>query len=375
MWLFSPEQWTDMRLSKHHYASALARAGNRVFFIEPGNKISKQIKITEVEPGLKVVNHPLLARGWGKLPYFLYRLLLLREVNFLKKHLGGAPDVAWCFDPLRVVELNMLQKSLCIYHPVDQFDEKILTRYPLKTKFAFSTMPVEVEKLKQNGFQAFFITHGLNPAFANFAQQKLAALEKPLVNKTETELPIKVGFSGNLLGEAYDRETMRAIIEANPDCEFHFWGKTENPKNYIRLGSYNPEFIAYLKSSKNCVVHGIVSTEALAAGLNEMDMVWVIWKNTSHPQWNENTNPHKMMEYISTGLPVMSHYMSIYKNYEWLDMAKQGATLDDYLLLFKKVKHKALQLRSSGRGADKEKLNFALSNTYKNHVKQIEALI
>lgn len=375
IWIFSPEQWTNMRLSKHHYASALARLGNKVFFIEPGNKTSRQVQLTEVEPNLQVVNYPLMARGWGKLPYLLYRIFMKREINFLKRNLGGAPDVAWCFDPLRLTHLNALVKSICIYHPVDQFDETFLALYPIKTKIAFTTMPVEVEKLRRNGFEAFFITHGLNPAFSKIAATKLQILDQGDTKLAAHDKPLQVGFSGNLLGEAYDREAMRAIIEAYPNCTFHFWGKIKNPDNYIRLGNYHPEFIDFLQSSKNCVVHGIVSSDELAAGLNEMDMLWLIWKHSSHPQWNENTNPHKVMEYLSTGLPVLSHYMTIYKNNKWMYMAKPGATVKEYLTLFESMRQKALQNNEAMRGSQKEQIQFALSHTYELHIKTMEQLI
>lgn len=375
IWLFSPEQWSDMRLSKHHYAEALAQRGNRVYFFEPGNTRSAKIELTRRSEHLTVVNYPLKARGWGKLPAFLYSVLIEREINSLRKGGIPAPDLVWCFDPLRAAHLSHFRKALTVYHPVDQFDEAFVTRYQVNPDVAFSTMEKVRDKMLQRGWNALFLHHGLAQDFAIKARERLEAIRSGSYRNAVENTRLKVGFSGNLLGEAAGREEMKSIIESNPDCDFHFWGRVRNEASYIQLGSHHPEFIQFLESRQNVVLHGPVNSTSLAEGLHQMNMLWMIWKKGDHSQWNAYTNPHKVMEYLSTGVPVLTHFMYTYRDTSLLHMSPPGATINDQLQLFNMISREIRENGSEEVERMRLRIEFALDHTYERLLDTAEAFI
>lgn len=360
-------------MSKHHYAEALARRGNEVYFLEPGNLTSKKVSLNKLEENLTIVNYPLKARGWGKLPGFLFRLLIGIEIRNILKAGIPVPDVVWCFDPLRAVHLGSFKKAITIYHPVDQFGDSFLDRYSVKPHLVFSSMKKETEKMRRRGWNAFFLHHGLAGIFAQKAAERIQSIDNGSF-KNESGRQIRVGFSGNLLGEASDREVMKKIIESNADCEFHFWGKIKNEDSYINLGNHHPEFLDFLNSQNNVKVHGVVNTQALAEGLFEMNMLWMIWKTNGHKQWNEHTNPHKVMEYLACGVPAVTHYMHTYADLGLLHMAPVNAGQEDIIRMFTRVKDMV-----HGISLEKEKvkarIEFALSHTYDQLLHSAEEII
>jgi hypothetical protein len=168
---------------------------------------------------------------------------------------------------------------------------------------------------------------------------------------------------------------MKKIIECNPDCEFHFWGKTKNEASYISLGNHHPEFLDFLDRQSNVKVHGVVNTQALAEGLFDMNILWMIWKNNDHKQWNEYTNPHKVMEYLSCGVPVVSHYMHTYADLQLLYMARLNAGQEDFLRIFAAAKDKVRSGDASEKRMMKERIKFALSHTYDQLLDSAEEII
>lgn len=352
-----------MRLSKHHYATTLAHNGSKVYFLEPAIKGLKHVQQEVIKPGLTVIRYPMIARGWGKLPGFIFELLSKIEMKQLIKQIGY-PDVVWCFDPLRLVQMTTFKKSLKIYHPVDQFDKMLLRKYKIKPDICFSTMNSEVDMLRKNGLNAFLIWHGLSNEFKNLALKRLEQLKSGSFN-IDAGAQIDVGFCGNLGGDAIDRSVMRKVIVTNPDCLFHFWGKFD-----VKDDAEKMEFVAFLQQQPNVKLYGAVQPEELATYLQEMKMFWVIWRNDGHPQWNQFTNPHKIVEYLSTGVPVVTHYMDMYASNQLLEMLPKDSDSTVFVGLFKSVKEGI----KAENGTDKmiKRISFALANSYESHISSIE---
>ena len=368
IFIFSPEPWSNMRLSKHHYAETLAQLGNQVFFLEPANQNGTKISLTEINDKLQVVNYPLKAKGWGKLPGWIYRFLVQREMNMLESKLG-TPDIVWCFDPIKLVHLSTFSKAFKIYHPVDQFDPVFLNAYKFKVDIAFSTMQKEVALLKSLGYKAYFVQHGLSAVFEPYAQKRLQDLNVGgLPVQSET---IQIGFAGNLMGDALDRQTIHSVIEQHQDCHFRFWGKYDSGTS-----SGNNEkaaFIEFLQQASNVSLLGAIPTVELARQMQDIDMFWVCWKKSDSPVWNENTNPHKIIEYLSTGVPVVSHYMHTYKDSKLIYMIHEQDGGEEYLRLFSRVKN---ELRvNEFPEIKKQRIQYALDNMYIQQVHKIASYI
>lgn len=360
-----------MRLSKHHYAEALATLDNEVFFLEPASISRTDIKLTEIRKNLHVVNYPLKAKGWGKLPGFIYKFLVHREMKMLVAKLGE-PDLVWCFDPIKLVHLSSFKKAYKIYHPVDQFDQIFLNKYRYHFDIAFSTMQKETDLLKCMGYKAHFIQHGLSKEFEPFARKRLLDIDTHDWSSNDAT-KANIGFAGNLLGDALDRDVMREVIENNPDCQFHFWGKYENNDGSKHINERMSSFIEFLKSKKYVTLYGAVSTSDLAHQMQSMDMFWVYWKKSDSTVWNAHTNPHKIVEYLSTGMPVISHFMHTYKDSNLLYMMEEQESGSAFIRLFQTVKSK-LQHTESGL-LKKQRIQYALENLYDNQVSKIASYI
>lgn len=371
IFLFSPEPWSYMRLSKHHYAEALASMGNTVYFLEPANRTATKIVVSEINKNLFVVNYPLKAKGWGKLPGWLYKSWVSAEMKMLKNKLG-LPDVVWCFDPIKLVHLSVFSTAYKIYHPVDQFDPIFLNRYTPKFDIAFSTMQKEVDILRAKGYDAHFVQHGLSPVFEPYAKSRLQDLAHNS-SKSFQVTPIKVGFAGNLLGDALDGETMKFVIENNKDCHFYFWGKYDFDVNHNSLDDGVIRFVEFLKSASNVTLNGAVPTMELSKQYQAMDMFWVCWKKSDSPLWNAYTNPHKILEYLSTGIPVVTHFMHAYANTGLIYMIGEHEGGKEYANLFQSVKSNLEQIETNELKS--KRIQYALSNIYHMHIEEIAVYI
>ena len=105
--------------------------------------------------------------------------------------------------------------------------------------------------------------------------------------------------------------------------------------------------------------------------MKEADMFWLCWNIGVNTLW-DGSNSHKILEYLSTGAPVVSHYVSSYKNSESLYMLPE-INNSGYVQLFSKIIEKVKE------GEPKEmienRLRFAIENAYQKNVEKIELLV
>ncbi len=359
-----------MKLSKHHYALELAGMGHLVYFFEPANLKSEGVKKIELTRNLWMVNYPLRARGRGKLPQLIYSTLLHLEVKWLLKQLRLQPDIVWCFDSERLNRLRYFNTAVKIFHPVDFFGDKILLDTP-DFDISLSPMQKQVDALKQKGYPSYFVNHGLSAEFIPYAN----ARQRDEIADGNVLQRIRAGYVGNLLSEPPDREAMKKVIEQNPNVDFHFWGsyesKTSNLANFDR--PYVFSFVEYLKSCPNVSLHGPLDTAGLAKAIQDMDMFWICWDITRpDSMWNKDTNPHKIIEYLSTGKPIVSHYIEQYAGSNLVDMMK-GTENEMYPELFNLVIQKIRM--GTEKGMRQQRIEFALQNAYNKHLEEIFALL
>lgn len=368
IWLFSPEPWSDMKLSKHHYAETLSANGAIVYFIEPKSTSSK-IEVEALDGTVFRVNYPMLAKGWGKLPGWLYKTLVKIEIARLQKCIGK-PDIIWTYNPYKLTHMSVAKAPVKIYHPVDQFDPKFLKQYTFKFDIAFSTMHKEVEGLRQLNVPAHFIQHGLAPSMEKLCRERLLALENGWWANLSKDGKCHIGFAGNLWGDAPDRDAMRQIIEEFNDCHFHFWGNF-NSVLHDALINEKQNFVTFLQHQPNVTLYGAVSKKQLAEAMQKMNMFWVLWKKSDSPIWNKYTNPHKILEYLSMGVPVMTHYMDHYKDHPFVFMVNEQHSNS------KEVFQKALAASKdvSFKTEAIAQMKYALENTYQHQLERIAQII
>lgn len=359
-----------MKVSKHHYAMELAERNCKVFFIEPPNLSHKGINVTPCadHPMISIVKYKPVFRGKRFLPNVLYKFLLKRQAKLLVRKISMKPDVVWSFHGYLFEDLKLFGAPVNIFFAADQF---FYDKIPPEIGSADITLAVSdtiFNRIEQNRKKVFQINHGLQKKFVSGAQE---LLKHGLPGRPDKNMV--AGYTGNLRMEALDRLTMMEVIKANPDIKFIFWGSYK--KNDLNLGGMQDkeadEFIDFLEKSPNVYLRGVVKSEELQQEMKEADLFWLCWKIGVNTLW-DGSNSHKILEYLSTGKPVISHYVSSYKGTELLYMmsGKEDAGFSDF---FKTT----LVDIASGESQDliRTRLSFSINNSYSSQVERIEEMI
>jgi hypothetical protein len=351
--IISPESWGVNFVSKHHYALELSQKGNSVFFLNPPS-LSNQLK--PVSKNLSTINYSVPIRGINRLPNRLRNFINIRiskKVFLLSK--VDKFDIVWSFDPFRLQNLKLFESQLSIYHAVDVHHTKLEKEIIRTANIVFASSELILRRLTKNK-NNFKIGHGLSHLFKNMKY-------KFKVNKN----PIKVGYVGNLQYKYLDTEIIIKIVNNHPKIEFHFIGPYL-PSNLTKK-TYHNSFISILKQKHNCIIHGPVPSEELPYLINKFDAFLMCY--TSDTLKAELSNPHKILEFLSTGKVVVTHYIDEYKNKkELLEMTKYNKDIPNK---FKNVienlevyNHIDLQIK---------RREFAKKNTYQMKINQIEELL
>lgn len=374
IYIISPEPWGKMRVSKHHYALELAMRGNNVYFIGPPNLKHKNIVIEQSadHPSLYIVSYKPVFRGKRFLPGFLYSFLLWLQIRLLKKKIGKGPDVLFNFYPFLFQNLQWFGASYAIHFATDFSLSDELPPEVFSADFCLAISDTIYKKLASSGKKVYFINHGLNRYFEKEGMGLLAELNqgKQILNGSE----LRIGYSGNLLMGALDRVVMADVIRSHPEVRFIFWGQYDLLHGNFSVG-LNEEitnFVDFLKSSPNVELRGVVDPGDLSQQMFDVDVFWICWNIIADKVW-DGSNSHKLLEYLSTGRPVIAHFVSSYKGFDILDMLPVVKN-EHYLKHFTGVLNR-IKSGTEPVEAYKKRINFALSNTYEKQIDRIAAWI
>ena len=362
--IISPQSWGGMLVSKHHYAMELARAGNTVYFLNPpSRKFAAPFSIDPVQEisGLYQVSYrPYFRIGIRVISKPLFYLLMDRQAKWLLKQFGFEFDIVWSFDNLLLFnDLRPFKGKTTIYHPVDPVEPRDW-RVARTVDLILSVSKVTIDQLSSFGVPAYFLSHGLGGPFANAARE-IEANPKAIENPTQK----KIGYIGNLLFTVIDHENLMATIREHPEMEFHFWGSYKLDMSNLG-GIEDNAFISYLENAPNVILHGVQPKEVLVNGLRKMDAFFMVYHVDL--KTDKAMTSHKILEYLSLGKVFISSHIAAMHETGLIEM------LDDpdnskYLDLFNKVTsnleiYNAVELQQ-------KRINYALENTYENHLKTI----
>lgn len=359
-----------MKVSKHHYALELARQNCLVYFIEPPQLSTKGIEIKPCadHSRIQLVSYKPVFRAKRFLPAFVFRFLLYRQVQLLLKKINRRPDAVWCFQGYLFENLRWFKAPVNLFFAADQFYYSELPSEIYSADHSFAVSDTIYERMKKSGRSVYMIGHGVQQRFADMAER--------LLNR-EFSVPagkkITAGYVGNLRMEALDRETMMRVVEENPGVHFIFWGSYQS--NDLNLGgvenSETDRFIRFLEEKCNVDLRGAVSGEMLQEQMEEADLFWLCWKIGVNSLW-DGSNSHKLLEYLSTGKPVVAHHVSSYKDSDLLYMlpVKENS---GYCDLFRQT----VEVVRKGEDDQKisKRLQTAVQSSYKKKLELIEELI
>jgi glycosyltransferase involved in cell wall biosynthesis len=360
-----------MRVSKHHYALELAAAGNFVYFIEPPDSkalTSFSLYSCEKADNLFIINYKPLARGKRVLPKFFFEILEQMQVKVILKKLNIIPDLIISFDPYRFSNLNWFKAKKSIFFAADLYESSNVPGEVLTADICLGVSPTIVQLLKKSNKNSFFINHGLNMEFVGLARHQLKEYQLKSDYTTLT-----VGYIGNLLIGALDRKAMMNVIQENKTVKFIFWGQYKIGQDNAMPGDAPDtwEFISFLENSKNVHLAGPKDQKELTNEILKADVFWLCY-DADYTWAVDGSNSHKILEYLATGKPVISSFISFYKNTDLLYMQDSKNNLF-YPQFFKK-EILSLPIHET-KNKIEHRIRFALSNSYSHKIDEIDKIL
>jgi glycosyltransferase involved in cell wall biosynthesis len=375
--ILSTEPWGRMLLSKMHYAIELAGLGNDVYFVNPPRAAATGSQLASIAPaspapGVTVIDvTPVPGALFLRHKLFpVYRNWVSgRYVKAIRNLIQKPIDEVWCFDPHTFVDLSAFAAKHCVLLIYDFYTGRHVFHAAETADAIVSVSSVILDHYRETKPPKLLMQHGLGKHFAVLAEERLKRQEFP-PQQGET---IRIGYTGNLLRVGMDTQLGRTIIGGHPEIEFHFWGPHSRDGNNVSSGEAPAdllEFIEFLKSQPNVLLHGVKEQSALAGALAGMDAFLFLY--SAAKDLNGASNSHKLLEYLSTGKPVISTYVS---NYAGTNLLEMGDQTEEHLLpaLFKKVTDDLALYNAPER--QQQRIRFALDNTYRRQVIRIRNFI
>lgn len=334
--LISPEPWDHIKVSKHYYALELAKRGNRVVFLNPPADFF-QIENSD-QDNIQVCHYQGFWKGLKYMPKFL-RSLNQRNV-FKKIELESKLkfDLVWSFDNSVFFDFDALPSRLVtISHIVDLNMSFQFSKASNSADICLASSRYILAKQKKDNSNCHFIQHG-----CSFVGQD---------SKTGSGTKVKIGYAGNLDISYIDWNLLGEVIVGFSECEFYFAGS----------GTVK-------KTSDNVYSLGKLDKKQLASFYNDMDVLLICYKANEFKQ--QLANPHKMMEYLAFGKPIVATYTEEFAELEFISMSKRSG---DWVDMFRNVIQNLEKHTSKELVAKRKK--FATNNTYEKQLNRIEKML
>lgn len=360
-----------MALSKQHYAIALSKLGAKVYFVNPP-KLEYTIKnsITRVinEDNIFIINYNVFFPK--KLKYRFFKLfssinrLILTNVL---KHNKLFISILWNFDNgLFFNKLPINKVKYKIFHPVDQL------RIPIESRKYDIIFSLSHEILKSiTNSNKHFINHGVSDDFVKYAEKQMELINKNnnVINKSKK---ITCAYIGNLLADAIDRKNFIKIIKQNTKINFLLIGvfsaKKSNLHNDENISSEASCFIDQLKSFNNVELLGPKSHSQIIEFFEIIDLFFMCYEKSNFYKCD---NSHKVLEYLSSGKPVVSSYLSVYEKLDLIKMVQIGENCKLSELIQEELRFK----NAIEKEEKVKRLNYVMSNSYSNQIELIQTIL
>lgn len=354
--LISPEPWSHIHVSKHHYAILLSKQGNKVFFLNPPSK-KTEVKSTRYE-NLLEVNYTGFVKGLRFVPPFVQRFLMKVKFNKIQQIVSKQIDVVWSFDNSVFFDFEALPKGvLKISHIVDLNQDFQFNRAAKTANICFGTTQMIVDKLKLQNPNSFFIHHGLQEVI------------EPKGN-SEVQLPgsqvLKALYLGNLAMKYLDWEILLEGALKNPEIDFVFIGSNKE----VFDTAINPmhTFKRQMDELPNVFFCNQIPSDMIFHYISAANLLLIAYQENHH---QDQANPHKMMEYLASGKPIVCTHTSEYSSLK--DCVAMSENNGEWSGVLADVcKH--ISYWSSEELLNKRK-SYALEHTYERQLERIKGYI
>lgn len=345
--IISPEPWSHIFVSKHHYAIELSKRGHEVFFLNPPDHSHyKNITLRALNdhPGITIIDYRGQLKGLRFLPVFL-RLFQNRKFLHELENLAGCRfDAVWNFENSRFFDMQFAGDRIKIYHQVDLNQTFNLKQAAASSDICFCTTDLIKNQILPYNKKVYKIHHGASNE----------ALQYKYSVKERNEFPLQAVYIGNLDMAFIDRELMKNLIFSFPEVKF------------LLVGPYdkNGEMFQALNQFSNVEWLGKKPSEDIPSYLEKADILMVLYAEKYH---KDQASPHKFMEYFASGRIIVATYTDEYKDKR--NLLAMSDRQEDYLSLFRDVVNNIEWYNHVDR--QQERKAFALENSYEKQVDKI----
>jgi glycosyltransferase involved in cell wall biosynthesis len=346
--MVSPQPWNHIFVSKHHFATHLAEASNKVYFLNPPSDVNK-CDITEYA-NLYTVHYRGFIAGLRFLPKLIQRATMRWKFHQLQKICKTKFDIVWSFDNSVFFDFSALPKSVySISHIVDWNQDFEFTKASKTANLCLASSKFIEEKQKKYNLYSFNIGHGFNSIENTEKKVNLNGNNK-----------INCGYAGNLDIQYIDWEIINSLVGNFPHIDFHFAGQWKSQANFNHLNN-KPNFFYY----------GKIKAEELYSFYKKMDLLLLVYRYKEFPK--QLANPHKMMEYLGAGRMIVSSWTEQYAKSPVEKLIKMVRSPEDFISAFDEVQSNVdfwnnEDIRDS-------RIQFAQLYTYENQINRIEKII
>ena len=257
---------------------------NRVYFLNPP---SGAYNLTSSEYDLvSILDYPGFWKGLHRLPKSIRKLNLRKVYRKIESLIGERIDVIWSFDNSVFFDFDLLPTDvLKVSHIVDFNQDFQFERAARTADICLGSTSGIVNKQRKYNANSFFVNHGCTS-------------QKSQEYVLETS-GLSIGYGGNLEIPYLDWELLNEAFRQFPQATFYFAGPGK-PKT----------------DASNVTYLGELSKGQLLGFIERMDLLIIVYRADEFK--DQLSNPHKMMEYLSTGKPVVATYTEEYKDHQHL---------------------------------------------------------
>lgn len=365
--IISPQPFEGLYVSKQHYAIELARRGNTIYFLEPSLSQGKefiQIEMLAECPSIKIIRYKaFFSLNLRFHLRFLFDWLMQLQVKKILKNINEELDIVWSFDTNLYASLSWFGAKVRVYHVVDPVKFKHQQLLGTSADIILGVSERILRSFPEVNVPKHFINHGITGAYHQLARD---FLESGVPQKSDQV--VRVGYIGNLLRGPFNYPVFQKIISNHPSLQFHFWGSDQISGD---SSAESIAFVRFLKEHTNVFLHGLKKPAELVNSLRTMDAFLLAYKFIEGE--SDQSNSHKILEYLSTGKVVISSFVETYKGMDPLICMTEENKDDALPALFNKVIN---ELNFYNNLSQQEKrIKLALANDYNTHINKIENLI
>ncbi|WKV13429.1 hypothetical protein [Marivirga harenae] len=346
--LISPEPWNHIFVSKHHYATYLAKRGNKVYFLNPPTA-QESCEETEYH-NVFSVHYQGFIKGLRFFPSLLQRQRIRKKFQKLQKRCRTKFDIVWSFDNSVFFDFSALpQEVYCISHIVD-LNQDFNTELAASTaNLCIGVIPPLVQRLAKYNDNSFLIGHGVQK-FNN----QYESITLPGQNT------VKALYIGNMDMPHIDWSLMNLLVNQCPKVDFVFLGSKSE---------HNQAINTLIKKANGFYLPSVPAKE-LPQYLITADVLLLAYQLAYD---SEYATPHKMMEYLASGKMIMATWTAEYEELYQKELFYMSKSADEYLELFKNVVANLDAWNHTDK--KKDRIHYALNYTYDKLIERMEQLM